>query len=244
MHFLGRVIEWFTTAAHWQGDAGAVHRLSEHVVMSLGAVLVAAALALPLGIWLGHTGRGGAVAINLSNVGRAVPSFAILVLAAQVVGIGWKPAFAALVALAVPPMVTNAYVGLRDVDHDVKESARGMGMTGPQSLWRVELPVSMPLIMAGVRTAAVQVVATATLAALVAWGGLGRYIVDGIAQRDFVQVFAGAVLVAVLSLLTELVLAGLQRFIVPRGLRLRETGKNEPFNALVAGKMATEVRTP
>lgn len=243
MDFLGRVVEWFTTAGHWQGDAGAVHRLSEHAVMSLGAVVVAAAVALPLGIWLGHTGRGGALAINVSNVGRAVPSFAILVLAAQVVGIGWKPAFAALVALAVPPMVTNAYVGLRDVDRDVKESARGMGMTGPQSLWRVELPVSLPLIMAGVRTAAVQVVATATLAALVAWGGLGRYIVDGIAQRDFVQVFAGAVLVAVLSIATELVLGILQRLIVPRGLRLQETGKNEPFNALVAGEMATEVRT-
>ena len=182
------------------------------------------------------------MAINLSNVGRAIPSFAILVIAAQVVGIGWKPAFAALIALGVPPMVTNAYVGMRDVDHDVKESARGMGMTGAQSLWRVELPVALPLLMAGVRTAAVQVVATATLAALVAWGGLGRYIVDGIAQRDFVKVFAGAMLVAGLSILTELVLAGLQHLIVPRGLRQRETGKNEPFNALVVGEMATEVR--
>ena len=101
MDFLGRVVQWFTTAAHWQGDAGAVHRLSEHVVMSSGAVVVAAAVALPLGVWLGHTGRGGAVAINLSNVGRAIPSFAILVIAAQVVGIGWRPAFLALVALVL-----------------------------------------------------------------------------------------------------------------------------------------------
>jgi osmoprotectant transport system permease protein len=240
VNFLQRVVDWFTTASHWQGDAGALHRLTEHVVMSFGAVAVAAALALPLGIWLGHTGRGAAVAINVSNVGRAIPSFAILVLAAQVVGIGWKPAFVALVALAAPPMVTNAYVGLRDVDPDVKESARGMGMSGWQSLWRVELPVSLPLVMAGIRTSAVEVVATATLAALVAWGGLGRFIVDGISQRDFVQVFAGAVLVALLSILTELMLAGLQRLIVPRGLRLRESGKNEPFNALVVGEMATE----
>lgn len=242
MNFLGRVVEWFTTASHWEGSAGVVHRLSEHVTMSGAAVLVAAAVALPLGVGLGHAGRGGALAINLSNVGRAIPSFAILVIAAQLFGIGWEPAFAALVALGIPPMVTNAYVGMRDVDADVKEAARGMGMTGLQSLWRVELPVALPPLMAGVRTAAVQVVATATLAALVAWGGLGRFIVDGIAQRDFVQVFAGAVLVGALSILTEVGLAGVQRVIVPSGLRLRETGKNEPFRRLADGEMATEVR--
>ncbi|MEA2687306.1 MAG: osmoprotectant transport system permease protein [Actinomycetota bacterium] len=242
MDFLGRVVEWFTTGAHWQGDAGVIHRLSEHVVMSAAAVLVAAVIALPVGVWLGHTGRGGALAINLSNIGRAVPSFAILVIAAQLFGIGWEPAFAALVALGIPPMVTNAYVGLRDVDADVRESARGMGMTGVQALWRVELPVALVPLMAGVRTAAVQVVATATLAALVAWGGLGRFIVDGISQRDFVQVFAGAVLVGALSILTELGLAGLQRLIVPKGLRRQESGKNEPFEALVVAEMATEVR--
>ncbi len=229
MSFLGEVVEWFTTGSHWEGTGGVVHRLWEHVVMSGAAVLVALVVALPIGVWLGHTGRGGALAINLSNIGRAIPSFAILVIAAQLFGIGWEPAFAALVALGIPPIVTNAYVGMRDVDADVKESARGMGMTGLQSLWRVELPVALPPLMAGVRTAAVQVVATATLAALVAWGGLGRFIVDGIAQRDFVQVFAGAVLVGALSILTEVGLAGVERVIVPRGLRARETRKNEPF---------------
>jgi len=237
---MGDVVEWFTTADHWTGGAGAIHRLVEHTAMSAGAVALAALLALPLGIWLGHTGRGGALAINVSNVGRAIPSFAILVIAAQVVGIGWKPAFLALVVLAIPPMVTNAYVGVREVDADVRESARAMGMTGIQSLFRVELPVAAPLIMAGLRTAAVQVVATATLAALVAWGGLGRFIVDGLAQRDFVQVFAGAVLVASLSILTELALAGVQRLVVPRGLRPRESGKNEGFTGLAVGEPATE----
>ena len=240
MGFLADVVRWFTTGAHWSGDAGAVHRLSEHITMSVASVLVGAVLALPVGIWLGHTGRGGALAINVSNVGRAIPSFAILVIAAQVVGIGWRPAFLALVVLAIPPMVTNAYVGMQGVDADVRESAKGMGMTGSQSLWRVELPVALPLVMAGVRTAAVQVVATATIAALVAWGGLGRFIVDGIAQRDFVQVFAGAVLVAGLSILTELGLAGLQHLIVPKGLRQLETDKNVPFQGLAAGEMATE----
>jgi osmoprotectant transport system permease protein len=240
MKFLGHVVGWFTTASHWHGGSGVVHRVVEHLTMSGASVLVAAALALPVGIWLGHVGRGGALAINVSNVGRAMPSFAILVLAAQVVGIGWKPAFLALVALAIPPMVTNSYVGVREVDPEVRESATGMGMTGLQSLWKVELPVALPLVMAGVRTAAVQVVATATLAALVAWGGLGRYIVDGIAQRDFVQVFAGAALVAVLSILTELALAGLERLIVPKGLRGRESGKNEPFAGVAPVDLATE----
>ena len=240
MHFLGDVVRWFATASHWSGDAGAVHRLTEHVTMSAASVLVAAAVALPLGIWLGHTGRGGALAINVSNVGRALPSFAILVIAAQLFGIGWRPAFVALVALAIPPMVTNSYVGMREVDADVREAARGMGMTGRESLWRVELPVALPLVMAGVRTAAVQVVATATIAALVAWGGLGRFIVDGIAQRDFVQVFAGAVLVGALSIVTELALAGVQRLVVPKGLRRLESDKNVPFQGLATGELAPE----
>ncbi len=240
MEFLGDVVSWFTTAANWEGGRGAIHRLVEHVAMSAGSLAVAATVGLPLGIWLGHTGRGGAVAVNVSNVGRAIPSFAILVLAAQLVGIGWKPAFAALVALAVPPMLTNAYIALGEVDPDVRESALGMGMTGAQSLWRVKLPVALPLVMAGVRTAAVQVVATATLAALVAWGGLGRFIVDGIAQRDFVQVFAGAVLVAALSIVTELVLAVVQRMVVPRALRERDSGKNERLAALAARAAVTE----
>jgi osmoprotectant transport system permease protein len=240
MRFLGDVIRWFTTGSHWTGDAGAIHRLTEHVTMSVASVVVAAAVALPLGIWLGHTGRGGALAINVSNVGRAIPSFAILVIAAQIVGIGWRPAFVALLALAIPPMVTNSYVGMREVDADVREAARGMGMSSRESLWRVELPVALPLVMAGVRTAAVQVVATATIAALVAWGGLGRFIVDGIAQRDFVQVFAGAVLVGALSIVTELALAGLQRVVVPKGLRQLETDKNVPFQGLAAGELAPE----
>jgi osmoprotectant transport system permease protein len=227
--FLGDVARWLTAGAHWHGANGIPHRLFEHMLMSAAAVGVAAAVALPVGIILGHVGRGGALAINLANVGRAIPSFAILVLATQIFGIGARPAFCALVALAAPPMVTNSFVGVREVDAEVREAARGMGMTGRQVLARVELPIALPLIMAGLRTAAVEVVATATLAALVAWGGLGRYIVDGLAQRDFVQLFAGAVLVAGVSVLTEVTLGGLQRLIVPEGLRSRVSDKNELF---------------
>ena len=229
MEFLGDVVTWFADGQHWRGTNGIPHRTFEHMVMSAAAVATAAAVALPVGVLLGHLNRGGALAINVSNVGRAIPSFAILVLATEIVGIGATPAFCALVALAVPPMVTNAFVGVREVDRDVRESARGMGMTGRQVLGRVELPIALPLVMAGLRTAAVQVVATATLAALVAWGGLGRYIVDGLAQQDYVQLFAGAVLVAVVSVLTEVVLGGLQRLLVPVGLRSRHPDKNELF---------------
>jgi len=229
--FLADVLHWLTAAAHWHGSNGIPHRLSEHVTMSVLATLTAAVVALPVGVVLGHSGKGGTLAVNVANVGRAIPSFAILVLATQIVGIGATPAYCALVALAVPPMVTNAYVGVREVDAEVRESAQGMGMTAGQVLRSVELPMALPLIMAGVRTSAVQVVATATIAALVAWGGLGRYIVDGLAQRDFVQVFAGAVLVAGLSVVTELTLAGVQRLLVPAGLRERHSDKNEVFIA-------------
>jgi osmoprotectant transport system permease protein len=225
MSLAADVVEWFTTAEHWRGEFGVPHRLTEHALMSAGALAVALIIGLPLGIWLGHRGRGGALAINLSNIGRAIPSLAILALVQQAIGLsGWpgfgaRPALVALVALAVPPLVTNAYVGMQGVERDVVEAARGMGMTGGALLWRVELPIALPLIMAGVRTAAVQVVATATLAAVTAWGGLGRFIVDGFGQRDNAQIVAGALLVGVLALITELMLSRLQRALVSEGLR-------------------------
>ena len=221
MEFLGDVVDYFSTAANWWGTEGIVHRLQEHVVMSFVSLVVAMLIALPVGLVLGHTGRGGPLVINLSNLGRAIPSFAIIVLTASIVGIGAKPAFIALVALAVPPMVTNTYTAVRGVDREVKEAAIGMGLTGRQVLWRVEVPMGLPLIMAGVRTSGVQVVATATLAALVGWGGLGRYIIDGLATREFDEVFVGAVLVALLSLLVELGLGAFQRLVVPTGLQHR-----------------------
>lgn len=196
------VIRWFGDGAHWQGQAGIPTRLAQHVVISAEAMLVAAVVGLPIALVLGHLGRGGFLAVNVSNIGRAVPSFAILVLAAQVpaIGVGNGAALVALIALALPPIVTNAYVGMTTVDPDVREAAVAMGMSGYQVLRRVELPLALPLILAGLRTSAVQVVATATLAAEVAAGGLGRYIVDGIAESDYTQVWAGAVLVGALAL--------------------------------------------
>jgi osmoprotectant transport system permease protein len=219
MTFILSSLQWLTDPAHWQGPDGIPIRLAQHVQLSAESVAIGALIALPIGIGLGHFGRFGNLAINISNVGRAVPSFAILVIAFQLFGLGDTPIILALTALAIPPMVTNSYVALREVDADIKEAARGMGYRELAQLLRVELPLAVPLIMAGIRTSAVQVVATATLAAIVAGGGLGRYIIDGFATQIYTKVFAGAILVALLALTTELVLSALERVLVPRGLR-------------------------
>src|SRR3989442_15791732 len=221
MDFLGLVWRWLADPAHWQGSDGIPARLVEHIHLSGESVHLGAAIALPAGIALGHYGRFGALAINISNAGRAVPSFGILVIAFQVFGLGDLPIVLALTALAVPPMVTNSYVALREVDPDIREAARGMGFRELAQVIRVELPLAVPLIMAGVRTSAVQVVATATLAALIAGGGFGRYIVTGLATQDYAETAAGALLVAALALATEFTLAAVQRIIVPRGIRIQ-----------------------
>lgn len=218
MDFLANVVDWFTDPAHLWGVDGVFNRLLEHIQLSVTALLLAMLVALPLGLITGHTGRGGLIATNISNLGRAIPSLTFLGVAFFLFGIGNTPALVALVALAVAPMVTNTYTAIRGIDPDVRESAVGMGLTGFQVLRRVEVPMGMPLIMAGIRTSGVQVVATATLAAYVGGGGLGRYIRSGLATRDFVELFAGALLVALLSLATEFVLGAVQRALVPKGL--------------------------
>lgn len=211
--------EWFSTAAHWSGTDGVPHRLAEHLVLSGTCLAVTCALALPVALLLGHLGKGGVLAVNLSNVGRAVPTFAVLVLL-FISPLGrtgdMLPSVVALVLFAIPPVLTNAYVGVREVDRDVVEAARGMGMTGMQLLRRVELPLALPLVMTGVRTGAVQLIATATLAALPGGGGLGRIITAGFSLRDTPQVVAGAVLVAMVALLVEFAFAGLQRLLDPK----------------------------
>ena len=223
MNHLSNVLRWFADPAHWSGPDGIPVRLVEHLQISAESVAIGAVIALPIGIALGHYGRFGNLAINISNVGRALPSFGILVIAFQVFGLGSLPVLVALVALAIPPMITNSYVGLREVDPDVKEAARGMGYRELTQLVRVELPLAVPLVMAGIRTSAVQVVATATLAALIAGGGFGRYVVDGFAQQDYTKLFAGAVLVAALAMATELSLSAVERLLVPRGIQLQRT---------------------
>jgi osmoprotectant transport system permease protein len=209
VHYIGN---W----ANWTGSAGVLHRLEQHLALTGVAVALAALLALPLGLALGHLGRGGTLAINLTNVGRAIPTFAVLtLLTLSPVGIGNTSTVIALVLFALPPLVTNSYIGITEVDRDVRDAARGMGMSGPQVFRRVELPLALPLVMAGVRIATVQVVATATIAALVGSGGLGRLVTDGLSSHNQGELLTGAVVVAALALVVETALAGVQRALDP-----------------------------
>ncbi|WP_436774236.1 ABC transporter permease [Yinghuangia sp. YIM S09857] len=204
--------DWLTDGANWSGSDGVWQRLLEHVLLTVGCLAVATAVALPVALWLGHIGKGGALAVNISNIGRAVPTFAVLaLLGLSPLGMGTTTTVVALVLFAIPPILTNAYVGMRGVDREVVEASKGMGMSGPQTLWRVELPLALPLVVTGLRTSAVQVVATATLAALVAGGGLGRIVTAGFQLQDQGQVVAGAFLVAVLALVVEGVFALAQK---------------------------------
>ncbi|MCT2590017.1 ABC transporter permease [Streptomyces sp. N2-109] len=243
--------EWLITGANWSGEGGAWQRLSEHLVLTVVSLGLACAIALPIAFWLGHIGRGGALAVNISNAGRAVPTFAVLVLLtlSPLGEYGSWPTIVALVLFAVPPLLTNAYVGLREADRDVVEAARGMGMNGRQLLVRVELPLAFPLIMTGVRSASVQVVATATLAALPGGGGLGRIITAGFNTYDTPQVVAGALLVAALALLVEAVLVVASRLFDPVRRRAgaerkaARPGPGAPLHDGEEGKRPSEGRT-
>jgi osmoprotectant transport system permease protein len=224
MDFLGSVAGWLLSPTHWVGSDGIPSRIGEHLLLSGLATLVAVLVALPLGVYFGHSGRGGFFAVNVANLGRALPSMALLALALPVafslkLGLGFWPTFLALVPLGIPPVLTNSFVAVREVDRDVVEAARGMGFREDQVLRRVELPIALPIILAGVRNAAVAIVATATLGALVAGGGLGRYIVDGLARQEYERLFVGALLVALLAIATELAFGVAERVLVSAGVR-------------------------
>lgn len=224
MDFLGDVVAWFAAPEQWTGrDSIPVH-LGGHLALSATGLLGGLLIALPIGIAIGHTGRGAFLAIGLSNVGRAIPSIAILGIVFPIslhlnLGFGFVPTVVALVALAIPPIVTNTYAALRGVDRDLVEAGRGMGMGELELLARVELPVGAGLLMAGIRTAAVQVVATASLGAVISADSLGFFVLKGIAIQDRPQIFAGALMIAALSMLTELLFAWLQRRVTAPGLR-------------------------
>ncbi|MER8016855.1 ABC transporter permease [Streptomyces griseoluteus] len=213
MNVLGSTWDWLADPAHWSGDDGVWHRLLQHLLLTVVCLIVSCLIALPVALVLGHLGKGGALAVNISNVGRAVPTFAVLVLLllTPVGRWGEGPTVVALVLFAVPPLLTNAYVGMREVDRGVVQAARGMGMTGRQTLVRVEVPLALPMILNGVRIAAVQLVATATIAALAGGGGLGRIITAGFNLASTPQVVAGALLVAVFALLVEGVFEAVER---------------------------------
>jgi osmoprotectant transport system permease protein len=228
-----QLLAYMTDAASWQGETGIPNRLLEHLAISLLAVLTASALALPLGFYIGHTGRLQLLGINIANIGRAIPSYALMVMLLPVMlglapvlgydprlGLRFLPVFLAMVLLAIPPILVATYAGLQDVDRELTESSRGMGLTERQILQQVELPLALPVIVGGFRIALLQVIATATIGAFLAGGGLGRFIIDGIARRDDGMLYAGVLLVAVLAIGTDVLLSWLQRRLTPRGVRV------------------------
>jgi len=234
---------WLFDPANWTGSGGIPARLVEHLGYVALAMIIALVIALPVGAWVGHTGRGGFLVVGSANALRALPTLGVLILLVTPFGLSIIGPLIALVVLAVPPLLAGTYAGVRNVDPAVVDAARGMGMRGGEVLWRVELPNALPLIIGGVRSAVLQVISTATIAAYVGLGGLGRYIFDGLAQRDFPQMIGGSLLVALLAIVVDLLLAALQKVIVSPGLqavprsgprRLRSVPTNRPAAARAA----------
>jgi osmoprotectant transport system permease protein len=221
VNVLNFVNAFFSDSAHWHGYDGIPRRFLEHLQYSLLALAVAAAIGLPVGLLTGHTGRGGNALAFIANAARALPSFGLLVLAVLLIGFGLLPVMIPLVVLAVPPILVTTYEAVRSVDPAPVDAARGMGMHESRVLFQVEVPVALPLILSGLRSAAIQIVSTATIAAYVSLGGLGRYIIDGLYQRDYEKVVGGATLVAVLALLTLAVFWAAGRLAVSPGVRRR-----------------------
>jgi osmoprotectant transport system permease protein len=213
---------WLNDPLNWTNSGGILDQLQTHLRLSAFAVGVGCLVAWPLGIWLGHRGRGGGLVVVVSNVSLAIPTLALLtILPLTFLGFGDVAIVLALAVFAVPPLLANAYTGVREVDAEVRDAARGMGLSGWQVLTQAELPLAVPYLAAGFRTASVQVVATATLAALVGGGGLGSFVNEGFGRQDMGEVLAGGLLTAVLCLLVEAVFAVVQRLATPRALRTR-----------------------
>jgi len=206
--------DWLTDPVHWSGADGIPHRLTEHLGYSALTVAIAGAIALPLGLWIGHTGRLRGVAVALTGAVRALPTLGLVTLAALWLGVGLTGPLIALVVLAVPPVLAGAYAGIESVDPRTVDAARAQGMTEWQVLTRVEVPLALPLILGGVRSAVLQVVATATIAAYIGLGGLGRYLIDGVAVRDYPQTLSGSLVLVALALVLDGAFAVVQRLAV------------------------------
>lgn len=223
MSFLLDALAFIVDPASWAGDTGIASRLGQHLLITGLSILFAAMVAVPLGLLIGHTGRGRGAVIGITGAARALPTFGVLTLFVLIgiqfgFGLSLPPVVVVLVVLAIPPLLAGAYSGVEAVDRPTIDAARAQGMTEWQILTRVELPLALPLLVGGLRSATLQVVATATIAAYVAQGGLGRYLIEGIQSRDYVRAVVGALLLAALALLLDGLLAALQRLVVPRGV--------------------------
>jgi osmoprotectant transport system permease protein len=230
---IARTASWLTDAVHWGGANGIPARLVEHVGLSAVSLAIALAIGLPLGLWIGHTGRFTWLAVNSANLWRALPSLAVIAIVLPITApldpqAGFKiyPTVVAMVVLAVPPILVNAHAGVAGIERDLVEAGRGQGLSERQILTRVELPLAVPVVVTGIRSGTIQIIATATLGAIFGFGGLGRYLVDGFAQFSRggdAQMLAGAILVAALVIATELLFAALQRLLTPRAMRLERS---------------------
>jgi osmoprotectant transport system permease protein len=217
-------LDFISDPTNWSGAEGIGNRILQHLGYTFLSLGIAAVIALPIGLLIGHTRRGAFLAINIGNAARALPTLGLLTLIVLLIGIGEVPVIIALVVLGIPPILASTYAGVSGVDRSTIDAARGMGMTEQEILTRVEIPIALPLIISGLRSATLQIVSTATVAAYVALGGLGRYVIDGLSLRDFPQMLTGAVLVAVLAIVLDLAFAIIARFAVSAGLtgRLRK----------------------
>jgi ABC-type proline/glycine betaine transport system permease subunit len=214
------LLDFFGNAANWSGPDGIPIRLLEHLEFSTAAFLIAAVIAVPLGMLMGHTGKGALLVVISANAARALPTLGLLVLVVLLIGVGTVlPVLIPLVALAIPPILVNTYEGVRGVDPDLRDAAYGMGLRGWQVLFQTLTPAALPLILLGLRLAAIQVVSTATVAAFVGLGGLGRFVIDGLATKSYSTVFGGAILIAALALTVQLVFTLLERVAVSPGVR-------------------------
>ena len=224
---LGDAFAYLNDPLSWTGPGGILDLLGDHLWMTFVAVLLAAVVALPLGLWFGHAGRGGAAVVATANLTRALPTLALLYIFTAGLGLGQWPTILAVAVFAVPPILSNTWTGLREVDPATRDAGIGMGMSGARLLRDVELPLALPLVAAGLRTAVVQVVATVSLASLVGGGGLGLIISNGIFTQRYGQALAGALIVVVVCLGLEGLLAAAQRLLTPRAMRAggrRRTG--------------------
>jgi osmoprotectant transport system permease protein len=214
------LLNWFGDPAHWQGTDGIPARLLQHLGYTLLALVIALVIALPLGLYVGHTGRGGVILVGAGNTIRALPTLGLVTFLFLIFTESETATIIGLVVLAVPPILAGTYAGLQATDKGVVDAAEGVGMTGWQQLWKVEVPISLPLVLGGIRNAVLQLVATAAVAAYVGLGGLGRFLLDGLAVLDYSQVVAGAILTTLLAIVLDLILAAVQRALVPKGVRL------------------------
>lgn len=238
---IGSILEWLTSADAWSGADGILARLLEHVGYTLLVLVIAAAIAIPVGLWIGHTGRGRWL-VTAANALRAVPTLGLLfaltlVLLPRLPGDAafLVPSVIVLVLLAIPAILSGTYAGVEAVDPAARDAARGIGMTGSQVLWKVELPIALPLILSGLRAAVLQVVATATVAAYVGLGGLGRFLIDGLATQDYAMTAGGAILVALLALALDAPFALLGRVVVSPGLTGRIRSLRPSSDPITAG---------